>query len=111
MRIDVDCEIVDPEDKEGTPAWRRAVFRVLEREGKVTRTTEIATDPDGVRRFVYVLTDEREDLEKIYHSAEIQHALDGLERQGLIMKTGEYRIDSDNLYSPVYITTEHAHKH
>ena len=97
-----ELEATLPEDEEGSPAWRRAVLRILEKWGRLAKSGNHVMDPDGVRRPIYIVVDESRDLERDYADAMMQHSLDGLERMGLIRKTGEHRPDEDGVLHPSY---------
>ena len=101
-RIRRDLAAFDFED-EDSPAWTRKVMEVLEREGKVRRTGEFMTTPDGVTGPSYKLLLEDKEFEEAYRSAEMRVCLDELEKRGLIRKTGEYRRAPNGELQPAYV--------
>ncbi len=98
-------------EDENSPAWRRGVLEILEREGRLIKTGKVKTDFDGVTCPVYAIVDNTRDFKNDFGSAEMQLAFDTLERKALIRKTGEYRRTGDGPLSPCYVVVGYEREH
>ena len=85
------------------PAWAYKALEILERKGKVERTDELVTTPDGKTRSRYKLLVEREDFEEAFLDAAFEVVLDDLEREGILKKNGQYHRTSNGELQPIYV--------